>query len=154
MKILFLTDSLSLPRKYDGGEVIYEDTYICKLREKYPEILISDVAIGGAKITDLLVQCFYYKQFKPDLVFIQCGIVDCAPRSFSLLEKVIIDKLRLRKFSKLFEKKLRKIRKGRQGYATEQGVYLGNTLQDIAKFCITSGSAQSSAIEELIEQNP
>lgn len=111
MKILFLTDSLSLPRKYDKGEVSYEDTYIYKLRKKYPEILIVDVAIGGAKITDLLGQCFYYKQFKPDLVFIQCGIVDCAPRSFSLIEKTVIDKLRLRSISKLFEKKLRKIRK-------------------------------------------
>lgn len=110
MKILFLTDSLSLPRKYEGGEVNYEDTYISKLRKKYPEILIIDVAIGGAKITDLLVQCFYYKQFKPDLVFVQCGIVDCAPRSFSLMEKVVIDKLRLRKISRLFEKKFREIR--------------------------------------------
>lgn len=110
MKILFLTDSLSLPRKYDSGEVIYENTYLSLLRNRFPEILIIDVAIGGAKITDLLIQCFYYKQFKPDLVFLQCGIVDCAPRSFSLMEKLLIDKFRLRKISKLFEKKIRKFR--------------------------------------------
>ncbi|MBJ2126455.1 SGNH/GDSL hydrolase family protein [Flavobacterium sp. IB48] len=110
MRILFLTDSLSLPRKFDSGEVTYEDTYLFMLRNRFPELLIVDIAIGGAKISDLLGQCFYYKQFKPDLVFLQCGIVDCAPRSFSLMEKLLIDKFRLRKVTKLFEKKLRKIR--------------------------------------------
>lgn len=50
--------------------------------------------------------------------------------------------------------KLRKIKKGRQGYTTEQGVYLGNTLQDISKFCLLSSSVQANAIEELIDQNP
>jgi len=52
--------------------------------------------------------------------------------------------------------RLRKIRKdARRGYLTEHGdVFLGNTLQDIAKFCIVKDSVQSKAIEELIEQNP
>lgn len=110
MKILFLTDSLSLPRKYDGGEVNYDNTYISLLRKQYPDTLINDFAMGGGRITDLLGQCFYYKQFKPDLVFIHCGIVDCAPRSFSLFEKLIIEKLRLRNITKRFDKKLRKVR--------------------------------------------
>ncbi|SHG94692.1 SGNH/GDSL hydrolase family protein [Flavobacterium defluvii] len=110
MRILFLTDSLSLPRKYDQGEVNYEDTYIHLLKKKYPELVICDFAMGGARITDLVGQCFYYKQFKPDLVFIQCGIVDCAPRSFTVLEKVLIDKFRLRYITKFFDKKLRSLR--------------------------------------------
>lgn len=50
--------------------------------------------------------------------------------------------------------KLRKIKKDRRGYVTEQGVFLGNTPQDIAKFCLVTDSAQSKAIQELIEQNP
>lgn len=50
--------------------------------------------------------------------------------------------------------KLRKIKKDRRGYVTESGAYLGNTLQDIAKFCIMKDSSQSKAIEELIEENP
>ncbi len=51
--------------------------------------------------------------------------------------------------------KLRKIKKDRRGYVTENGgVFLGNTLQDISKFCLTKDSAQAKAIEELIEQNP
>lgn len=50
--------------------------------------------------------------------------------------------------------KLRKIKKDRRGYVTENGVFLGNTPQDIAKFCLVTDSSQSKAIEELIEQNP
>lgn len=55
--------------------------------------------------------------------------------------------------NKLF--KLRKIKKDRRGFVTEHGeVFLGNTLQDISKFCLAKDSAQAKAIEELIEQNP
>lgn len=50
--------------------------------------------------------------------------------------------------------RIRKIKKDRRGYMTESGAYLGNTLQDIAKFCMKKDSAQSKAIEELIEENP
>lgn len=50
--------------------------------------------------------------------------------------------------------KIRKIKKDRRGFVTEYGVYLGNTLQDIAKFCIDKNTPQSKAINELLEQNP
>ncbi|TPG40084.1 SGNH/GDSL hydrolase family protein [Flavobacterium pectinovorum] len=130
MRILFLTDSLSLPRKYEGGEVNYEDTYISLVREKYPQALICDFAMGGGRITDLLGQCFYYKQFKPDLVFIHCGIVDCAPRSFSLSEKLIIEKLRLRGITKLFDKRLRNLRNCTY---TKKDLFL-NTLLNIKRY--------------------
>lgn len=51
--------------------------------------------------------------------------------------------------------KLRKIRKDRRGYVTENGgVFLGLTMQAVAEFCLQTNSAQYKAIEELIEQNP
>jgi len=51
--------------------------------------------------------------------------------------------------------KLRKIKKDRRGYVTENGgVFLGLTMQAIAEFCLNTNSAQYKAIEELIEQNP
>ena len=51
--------------------------------------------------------------------------------------------------------KLRKIKKDRRGFVTEHGgVFLGNSLQDIATFCLKKDSAQAKAIEELIEQSP
>lgn len=54
--------------------------------------------------------------------------------------------------SKLF--KFRKIVKDRRGYTTLDGVYLGNTLQDTAKWCLNRESSQYKAIEKLIEENP
>ena len=54
--------------------------------------------------------------------------------------------------NKLF--KLRKITKGKRGYETLDGVWLGNTLQDISQFCLDSNKAQYKAIESLIEENP
>lgn len=50
--------------------------------------------------------------------------------------------------------KLRKIKKDRRGFVTEDGVFLGNTPQEIAKFCIIRDSSQAKAIEELISKNP
>ncbi len=96
MKILFLTDSLSLPREENGQVVKYEETYLSILRKEFPEMLIVDSAIGGATIWDLFRQIFYYKYFEPDLVIIQCGIVDCAPRAFTEFEKKILNRLGIR----------------------------------------------------------
>lgn len=92
MRILFLTDSLSLPRVNEEEIVLYEDTYLYKLREEFKESLIVDSAIGGATIKDLYAQVFYYKSFNPDIVVLQTGIVDCAPRAYKKFEKKNISK--------------------------------------------------------------
>ncbi len=96
MTILFLTDSLSLPRDGKIEKVKYEDTYPFLLKKKFAEHDFIFLGIGGATITDLHRQSSYYKGVNPDLVFIQCGIVDCAPRPFRKLETKIINKLKLR----------------------------------------------------------
>ncbi len=96
MKVLFLTDSLSLPRGSDGEVVKYEETYISLLRKKNPEMTIVDCAVGGATIWDLFKQSYYYKFFEPDIVILHCGIVDCAPRAFTKFEQKILNKLGLR----------------------------------------------------------
>lgn len=54
--------------------------------------------------------------------------------------------------NKLF--KLRKIVKGRRGYETLENTFLGNTLQDISKFCLNRDTPQYKAIEQLIDENP
>lgn len=54
--------------------------------------------------------------------------------------------------NKLF--KFRKIVKDRRGYTTLDGTWLGNTLQDIAKWCLNKSSVQYKAIEQLMEENP
>jgi len=110
MRILFLTDSLSLPRVNEEEIVLYENTYLYKLREEFKNHLIVDSAIGGATIKDLYAQVFYYKSFKPDMVILHSGIVDCAPRAYKNVERKILRKLKLINKVKSLTRFLRKHR--------------------------------------------
>jgi len=110
MRILFLTDSLSLPRVNEEEIVLYENTYLYKLREEFKDHLIVDSAIGGGTIKDLYQQVFYYKSFMPDLVILQSGIVDCAPRAYKKIERKILVKLKLINKVKSLTRFLRKNR--------------------------------------------
>jgi hypothetical protein len=49
----------------------------------------------------------------------------------------------------------RRIKKSSRGYvATDSDIFLGNTLQDIAKFCLDDKSTQFSVVSEMIQDNP
>jgi hypothetical protein len=77
MKILILTDSLGLPR-YKPELCTFDETWPILIKNKYPNIL--QVSIGAATSQVLLKQVNYQKAFEPDIVILQVGIVDCAPR--------------------------------------------------------------------------
>lgn len=89
-KILFITDSLGLPRLVPE-KVTYEETYINLCKEAFPAFDFINLCIGGAEITTLSNQLFYYQAVAPDLVIIQSGIVDCAPRALSPVEMAILN---------------------------------------------------------------
>jgi len=110
VKVLLLTDSLSLPRRYENGTVLWEDIYYNKLRKHFPDIEFILVAMGGATITQLFLSLNYYKETKPDLIILQSGIVDCAPRALSQLEQQIVIKLRMFRLVHPFTKFFRKSR--------------------------------------------
>lgn len=80
-KVLVLTDSLALPR-YKPEICKYEDTWPNLLRNNY---IVHQVSIGAATSDILLKQVNYHKLFNPDIVILQVGIVDCAPRFMSRL---------------------------------------------------------------------
>ena len=113
MKILILTDSLGLPRDYQNNIVTYEETYTYSLRKEFPNYDIIYVGIGGATIDKIYEQLCYYKVLNSDLTFIQCGVVDCAPRAFRKFESKVIKKLKLKWLFKPFIIFLRKYRKYR-----------------------------------------
>ena len=76
-KVLILTDSLGLAR--DTPEhVSYEDTWPSLVRKD--GYYVHQVSIGGATSDFILKQIPYHKGFDPDIVIVQLGIVDCAPR--------------------------------------------------------------------------
>jgi hypothetical protein len=86
MKILFITDSLAFPRVFPE-KVLYEETYISILKKKFPSIDFIHLGVGGATIRNLFQYSEYYHEtLKPDIVFIQSGIVDCAPRTLKEVE--------------------------------------------------------------------
>lgn len=111
MRILILSDSLGLPRDFKGEKVLYEETYIYLLKKRFPNSDIIHVGIGGATMADIKKQSLYYPAMSPDFVFIQCGIVDCAPRAFTKFESKVIRKLRLKKVFNPFVIFLRKYRR-------------------------------------------
>jgi hypothetical protein len=82
-KVLILSDSIALPREKPEA-VSYECTWPYLLRKHYD---IHQVSIGGATIRDLFKQVNYQSVINPDVVILQCGIVDCAPRFMSRFEK-------------------------------------------------------------------
>lgn len=88
MNILIITDSLGLPRPFPE-QVNYNETWCYQLSEKFNTHQLS---IGGATILELYSQITYWKLFKPDLVIVQAGIVDCAPRALTKIENQLINK--------------------------------------------------------------
>ena len=98
-KILCIADSLGLP----GHLNKYEDTWLYKLKQEFPNSdfisffkrqLTTDILVsmgGGQRGVDNWPKggdCL--EAYKPDLVIIQLGIVDCAPRLLNKYDKIII----------------------------------------------------------------
>lgn len=116
-KVLVITDSLGLPRP--TPEIVnYSDTWVNKLSSCCD---LWQYSSGGATIKDLYSQVEYHKMYKPDIVIIQSGIVDCAPRALSKFENELINKFSLtKKLGKHFltTKRLNNFRKKRNCYYT------------------------------------
>ncbi|MGB4774081.1 MAG: hypothetical protein WBP45_02820 [Daejeonella sp.] len=89
-KILFITDSLGLPR-LQPETVLYEETYIYLCKKEFLEYDFIDLCIGGGTITTLASQLLYYLAVNPDLVIVQSGIVDCAPRALGRREMALLN---------------------------------------------------------------
>ena len=92
MKILFITDSLGFCRD-TPEKLAYNETYINILKKKYLNFEIIHLGIGGGTVSDLLRQSDYYLPVEPNIIFIQTGIVDCAPRSLSKFEIELINRI-------------------------------------------------------------
>lgn len=92
-KILIITDSLSFPRS-KPQMVRYEETWIARLKRACPDIDIIHHGRGGATLRELCVHSnYYFGTTLPDLVIMQSGVVDCAPRALSPIERMIVTRL-------------------------------------------------------------
>ena len=92
-KVLLITDSLAFPR-LEPEYVLYEETYISYLKGAFNDCDFIHQGRGGATIVDLYKHSAYYHEtLRPDLVLMQCGIVDCAPRALTVIEQQIVSRL-------------------------------------------------------------
>lgn len=131
-KILVIGDSLCLPRK--KPEIVeYNDTwpYLLKNTNKFE---IVQIAIGGGSIRDLYEQTSYYKCYNPDIVIVQSGIVDCAPRALGKIEREIINSSRILSaiFNRFFP--LNFVRRYRHVTLTRDDIFKQNAHQIIETF--------------------
>jgi hypothetical protein len=95
LRILFITDSLAFPRA-EPEFVAYDDTYLARLKVQFPDCDFIHQGRGGANIVDLYKHTAYFHgTVQPDLVFMQSGVVDCAPRALTVIEQQVISRLPL-----------------------------------------------------------
>lgn len=88
--ILILSDSLAFPRERPE-HVSYDQTYVSILQAKHLDYNFIHHGIGGATIKDIYNFANYFiNTLEPKIVFIQCGIVDCAPRSYGKFELLFV----------------------------------------------------------------
>ncbi|MGZ5255996.1 MAG: SGNH/GDSL hydrolase family protein [Flavitalea sp.] len=129
MKVLILTDSLSLPRN-KPEQVGYYETWPRLLEKEIPGEYVS-IGIGGGTSTDIFNQSTYYESIHPDLVIVQSGIVDCAPRGFSKFELSLIRKTAFSRYLMFKVVGVDKMRTMRKVTYTPIGNYQAN----IKKLC-------------------
>jgi len=96
-KIMIIADSMAMPR----WELAYEETWPFFLFRDFPDLCIIDKCkrggdterlVRGAGKYDSENQWDLLELYRPDIVIIQLGIVDCAPRYFnrhSLVSKIL-----------------------------------------------------------------
>lgn len=118
IKVLCIGDSLALP----GHGNRFEDTWFCKLQQSFPQFLFAShfrraltthilISEGGGDTTfPGGADCLEF--YLPDIIVLQLGIVDCAPRYLrqsSLLNK-IMERLpkKLKSFAYSILKKVKK----------------------------------------------
>jgi len=94
MKILVLSDSLTLPRNAKVDQVLnLAETWPRMLAQKHPDWEFAVVGIGSATTEDILYQAQYWTGFDADHVLIQVGICDALPRALHLWEVELLKKL-------------------------------------------------------------
>lgn len=132
MKVLILTDSLSLPRS-KPEQVDYYNTWPRLLEKEIPGEYVS-IGIGGGTSTDIFNQSTYYEAIHPDVVIVQSGLVDCAPRGFSKFELSLIRKTAISRYLMFKVVGVDKMRTMRKVTYTPIGNYQANVKKMCKQF--------------------
>ena len=109
MKILFLTDSLGLPRIFPEDEILdLEDTYSQIIKKNLPDDDLFQITLTGELCDKIIDQARgYLVNWKPDYIIVGIGINDARPSSISVsLKKNILTNhfFKINLFKIIFEK--------------------------------------------------
>ena len=80
-KIMIITDSIAMPRP----DIRYEDTWVYLLKKEFPHYDFIDRPVRGSTSTRLSPQhggLDLLETYMPDIVILQQGMAECAPRLF------------------------------------------------------------------------
>lgn len=117
-KIVIIADSLSLPRPESHGNIPYEETYPYLLDVSLRNQLGTNAPIimekgkRGRTITEVVDDWQEYVSWrKPDIVIVQAGIVDCAPRVFLPNQRDFVGRIRIRFIREILLKLVSKYRR-------------------------------------------
>ena len=104
-KLLLITDSLGIPRTYP--EIVMDDdcwTHKIAHSLPYKTYIYSREGMTSKKVVNDLTR--YLSAYEPDVVILQIGVVDCAPRALSYTELKIIRSIPI--FNKYIHKIIKK----------------------------------------------
>ena len=90
--ITLFTDSTALPRELPEL-VNLNETWPYKLRNHFNNAYCNSVCLGGATAQQLSEQIPYHNLYKPNLVIVQAGLADCAPRALTRFEVELINRI-------------------------------------------------------------
>jgi acyl-CoA thioesterase I len=103
MRVVLAADSLALPRPKDLGNNCYADIYGGLLRKRlslelgYENVEVLNHGRRANTIRQLDTPNSFFDDvsgWEPDIVILQVGIVDCAPRLFSRTEHFLVSQIR------------------------------------------------------------
>lgn len=166
LKVLCVADSLGLP-----GHSKYEDTWFALLKNNFPSIDFISV-FQRATTTNVLLtigggsdniprgaDCLEF--YEPDIVILQLGIVDCAPRYISKNSKVLKIVNRLPAIGKkIFYKILKSVRNRSVKHAEVSPEKFRANIETYLKRCETVGVKKVVVIkivtpdERMAKKNP
>ena len=113
-RVLIITDSVGMPRP----EVGYEHTWIYRLKQKFPGYDIMDRSARGSTSHRLVTEggggVDLLETYMPDIVIMQLGITECAPRlfrkqgpEFFVMNRIMNNDMRARYISFIKKKRVR-----------------------------------------------
>lgn len=117
-KIVIIADSLCLPRPQDQGDIPFEATYPyqldIKLRSEFgsASALVVEKGKRGRTVSEVVADWTEYVTLrKPDVVVMQVGIVDCAPRIFTPRQQIFVEGIRFQLLKNLVLAVVKKYRR-------------------------------------------